>query len=151
MFVAVTLVNVALVPTSDVIDASAALRFVVVVLTPVAFVQIRPVVVAVPNWAFQRNAAEPNERTISVEGKRSVLKRPFTVIISAAESPKVVFPLKTAVLEAPKNEVALIKLPTAPPNKVSVAVALEPRFVTLSKVSTSVEVGQFVPVDKHTL
>ncbi len=87
---------------------------------------------------------------MSVEGKRSVLKRPFTVMISVEASPNVVLPLKTAVLEAPKNEVALTKLPIAPPNKVNDDVAVAPRFVTVSNVSTSVDDGQFTPLVKHT-
>ncbi len=49
ILVAVTLVKVALVPMSDVIVAKAAFKLVVVVFEPVAFVQMRPDAVALPN------------------------------------------------------------------------------------------------------
>jgi len=150
IFVVVTEVIVAFVATRELNDAIDEKILVVVTDVPVALVQTRPVVVTLPKKAFQRSVADPKERTRSVDGTRSVLILAVTDNRSDVASPIVVLPLKIAVPEAPKKDVALTKLPTAPPSKVSVAVALAPRFVTLNNVSISVESGQFVPFVKQT-
>lgn len=77
------------------------------------FVPIRFVVVTVPKLPFQRSEGVPRAKERSVVGIRSDETVPETVSV----------------------EVTVTLFAIAPPRSVSVAVATEPRFVTLSRVS----------------
>lgn len=98
------------------LEAVVAKKFVAVAFVKIPLVPMRFVVVTVPKLPFQRSDAVPRANVRSVVGRRFEDTVPDTV----------------------RLEVTVTLFAMAPPRRLNVAVALEPRFVTESKVSASV-------------